>query len=375
MSQPLKVWVNEVVYLRGLGILSVLFLHTSTKLKSLMEGAPAPWPVDLVASLLTGIPAFIFASGFVMGLSSKGPHRDWAHFLKRRALAILPPYIFFSVVYFLYFSAASKPPGEWPLRMIAGIVRGNTAAHMWFVVAIFQLYLLLPILEKLHDAARQRNMLPHLLAASALIQLTWTIGFPPAIVALSQGAITESDARQICWRFFPFSLFLFVAGLTAAKNREAFLRLFRYAPLAGLIGLHLAVGFFLAYLENETVMRGARALLRFVLRFTALGIYFQWSLKLAESRSLLSRWVGSYGQYAYGVYLAHVLVQDLLYAALRGAGAAPADLAGWIPALFLATATITLILVRVIARIPGSAYLIGQTEGRSAKKALPSTNS
>lgn len=334
-----------------------------------MFSAASPVYLELASSWVTGIPAFIFASGFVMGLSSKGPGRDWRKFLIRRAQSILPAYVFFTVVYYLYFKAADKPPLEWPLRIAVNVLRGDSAAHMWFVVAIFQMYMLLPVFERVLDVARSKRKVPHFLAAAALIQLAWTLGFPPLLTALSGGVLDEPTARQVSWRFFPYSLFMFVAGLAASKDRDRFVSLLRRAPLHVLLPAHLALG--LAHLFVPWGGLGAEVApaARFILRLTALGIYFQWSLWLAaRPASIPARLIGTYGQYAYGIYLAHVLVEDLLLAAAREAGAGLEVVAPWFGMVFAANACLSLALVWALSRLPGSAYLIGQTEGRDVRK-------
>ncbi len=93
------------------------------------------------------VPLFFFLSGYLYGVKFRTKTFHYLPFIKKRLKKILTPYIFWSVFYILLRFLTGDIAYE--QFTIAGfiflLITGSAWGHLYFVVVIFQFYLLFPI--------------------------------------------------------------------------------------------------------------------------------------------------------------------------------------------------------------------------------------
>lgn len=106
----------------------------------------------------SGVHLFIFISGFGLGLSSQ--RLSPVVFYKRRFTKILIPYYTYITIIFIlnYFIAIYPQNGFYAylghiflFKMFDESIIGSFGTHLWFLSAIFQLYIIFPLLIKLKN--------------------------------------------------------------------------------------------------------------------------------------------------------------------------------------------------------------------------------
>ena len=97
------------------------------------------------------VPLFILISGMSLGISTKGGSA--VSFWKRRILKVGIPYVVWFFIYDLYnhgldVGAYAKECLAAPRALFRGLLLGQSAPHLYFIIILIQLYLVYPLLEK-----------------------------------------------------------------------------------------------------------------------------------------------------------------------------------------------------------------------------------
>jgi surface polysaccharide O-acyltransferase-like enzyme len=164
--------------MRALACLCVVLYHAAGSFNSIKD-IPAHAFDWWVGNAYTGLavnflaPIFFIISGAIF-LRPARADESVPSFLKKRARAILPPFLIASLVYYLYTHAAN---GTINLLNFIAITFGESQYyHLWFFYTLIGLYFLVPILRPLFTA-ENRSRVEYLL-------VLWVIG--TAVVPLLQ---------------------------------------------------------------------------------------------------------------------------------------------------------------------------------------------
>lgn len=136
---------NEITLLNVLMCLMVMFIHVTSEALSIRDVNPATWLVLFVPWRLFAIvvPGFIMLSGIKLFL--KGTDGFSAiRFYKKRALSIVLPYLLWVVIYYIYYCSTGVMTFSFR-ELIYYIYSGDLAGHFYFVIALLQFYLLMPL--------------------------------------------------------------------------------------------------------------------------------------------------------------------------------------------------------------------------------------
>lgn len=160
MVRPQEGRVAYADFLRVLATLAVLIIHlTGNWVESLSPGSGA-WQVFNVYNGLMrwAVPMFVMLSGMFMLDPAKDltPGRFLRH-LARIVAALLVWGMVYAVVGPLLDGQKLTLGGL--LSALTGVLRGNTAFHLWFLYMILGLYLVTPILRAFVRGAGQREFL------------------------------------------------------------------------------------------------------------------------------------------------------------------------------------------------------------------------
>ncbi len=125
--------------------LQVIFIHISSEFISY-------YPKDKAAYLLVFtiwkmfsyvVPAFIFIGGFKVFVNQNTLRLSYGVYIKNKFLKIYLPYLLWFFIYYIYFLSHGYFKIE-IVSLLRYLFLGNLVSHFYFVVIIFQFYLLLP---------------------------------------------------------------------------------------------------------------------------------------------------------------------------------------------------------------------------------------
>ncbi|HEI9784353.1 TPA: acyltransferase [Serratia marcescens] len=139
---------NRIDYYNNLKIFSViavLLFHTSVEYYKINEHG---WVSAIAYSAITRfcVPIFFMISGATIISKSE----SIVCFFKKRALKILPPLIFWSLLYSIVLSKINGTSFN-IMESIAGIVTSPIYIHFWFIYAIIGLYLMMPVFMSVNE--------------------------------------------------------------------------------------------------------------------------------------------------------------------------------------------------------------------------------
>lgn len=339
MSVPTATRLSSVDFARVIAMVAVILIHvTSTYINA--ESSVALWGINLAFFLNQAarfcVPLFLFLSGLSLGLGRKD--LPWPAFYQDRAVRILPPYLFWCLVYWLRNcgfdpAALAGQPAD-PRRVLTVLLTGEPAAQLYFIPIILQCYLLYPLLKKWVDRAPGRCFVWSL-ALSLVCQGGFYWQFAGVLPACSNPHL---------WLLFPTWSFYFVAGMCLTPARLDRLSSFcgRTAPALLATGA-VALILYVADARHTGAIHAVKPALLFVTPLVFLCALAVWQG--------LGRWAAAEGltrflsAHSMGIYYNHVLVLYFLRPFPRFSG-------GMSGMLLLFTATFFLSLaVAVLLRL------------------------
>lgn len=168
-----------IVTARAVACFMVILIHIAGW--DFYQFADQWWPTNVYDSLArVAVPVFFMISGALL-LTKEERLGD---FLRKRAVRVLPPLLFWSAVYLQYYKmlGQGRSHGGW----IATIMTGPVAAHLWYLYAIVGLYAFVPMLRKIYLGSSEHEKRYFLLMWFAVAVLYPSAmkyaGKPPAFI-------------------------------------------------------------------------------------------------------------------------------------------------------------------------------------------------
>jgi len=148
---------------------------------------------------------FLFLSGLKAFLGKRKALKDY---YRRRAWAVLLPYVVWSLIYYAVRIALAADPFSLG-GLLSRLALGNASAHLYYIIALLQFYLLIPLWRLMVDRIPAIVTLPLL-----------------AILAVLLPDLMNQTCQHFGWanyvdRFFMNYLFVWCAGCYAGANYEA----------------------------------------------------------------------------------------------------------------------------------------------------------
>lgn len=145
--------------LRCMAILMVLVLHSNASV--LVDAGVYKQPVWMLCVILdplnrTGVPLFFLISGCLL-LRSPGT-RELGPFYRHNLSKLLIPLVAWNGIYFWVDHLRSGETAELK-RLLTALADQGIRYHMWFIYAIFAIYLLCPFLKRVADDCTQGQLL------------------------------------------------------------------------------------------------------------------------------------------------------------------------------------------------------------------------
>lgn len=137
--------------LRGIAIIALVAIHISSVIVDRNFANTFNFSFLFIYRQLLNfvIPLFIFVSGYFMAIKDVSTIKKYQSFIFKQAKKILIPYVIFTSIFILIdcYSGESITLKSVTLNFLTG----NVVSPYFFIILIFQYYLLLPILQKINN--------------------------------------------------------------------------------------------------------------------------------------------------------------------------------------------------------------------------------
>ncbi|QYR21945.1 acyltransferase [Paenibacillus sp. sptzw28] len=321
MSKPR---IEEIETLRGFAFLAVVMQHAIAHYYPVPEARLEDGVLLGLILLLSkfAVPLFVFITGLVLFYNYEGDIR-YSIFIRKRLKDIVLPYLPWAVLYAVGFQQLNLLEAGSLSKLGAMIATGKASYHLWYIVMIFQLYLLFPLLQKavkrLKPTSANKTALAILLLGILyllLMGLKGTIYRTAAQLDIPflTGFFTTYLDRNALMYFFYFAL-----GAAAGLHLESWHKwLVRYRYyIMGLFAVLLSGMLYITVSSFKLVPSlGIRydglVLLRpdmaVYLIVSVLAVYVFSMIFVKTSPASLRRTIALCGTYSYVAYLAHACV-------------------------------------------------------------------
>jgi len=299
--------ITYVEVLRCLAIYLVIALHCVVGYvnNAALYGTRTWWVCSMINSFgRMGVPTFFMISGFLL-LSGEGA-RDIRSFYRKRLFKLALPFLVWDAVYFLEGCVRS---GSWDLLVFfQELVQQGSKYHLWFIYQILGIYLLTPFLKKIVDHSTTRELLVFL----AVVLLQPTVF---RFLNVMQPVLHVAPFLALVEGYVGFFLLGYLLG-----TRDLSPGLKRAVYLLGIVGMVGGTWGNYVFSSSEKISfyfsEGYS-----IMQYLTAGALF---LFMKEHADRLPPWVlqGAHGLagLTFGVYFVHVLVLDLLVAAVGRLG-------------------------------------------------------
>jgi len=326
--------IRELDGLRGVAVLSIVFLHYFVHHIQSQPGTPIAYAQKYLMFLWVGVDAFFVLSGFLIGgilLDQKHALNYFRVFYLRRALRILPPYFFLLAFWWLAQRLTEDHLNVkwlmephvpfWPYLLYVQnfwMAAQNSIGPLfvgitWSLAIEEQFYLLFPLLIRFLPAP----ILPRMLLYGALFAPLGRLG-----CALLGGNWHEAQSHLLPTRWDSLLVGALVAW--AVRSPEALEWIRARRKLAWLtVSMSGLVMVLYPCVSNREGNLGS--LVDSFALYTIIAVFFGSVLLLLNlgwlpriAGMLSSRLLCFFGRISYSVYLFHVAILGLMFPLLRG---------------------------------------------------------
>jgi len=383
-----KVRVEEWDVLRGIAFLAIVLQHSIgqfaiRKDTSLFDAYTLAVVYHFVKF---GVPAFVLLTGAALVYNYYGK-LSYPTFIRKRSIDILVPYFLWTAIYYVYMFPEERIHFQWFKEVGRQIIAPTLGYHFWFILMIFQFYLLFPLFLKGLIWAKERGgpletrTLNSLLVVTGLgyMALMWvSYKYLPNHAAsypdFLQYFITNRNTNFLLYSFY------FIFGAVIAIELERWRKIIQSSLRWNIVlfiiayswaGYELFVGSGYSLPINlnwSTTLKPSM----FILVFSELIVLYLIAMKVTKKNSWLNKLLSWLGKYSFGAYLAHALVLGELvkfidayhkvYLGLNQHYVLVTFVA------FLIVSVVSSLICYMISMIPFGRYLIGPTG--SKKKLL-----
>lgn len=255
------------------------------------------------------VPAFLLLSGFFL-TNKLDNQNNPTHILKKRLSRIIPPYLFWSVAFYILNNLGNLKQFDL-LGLVRDVLIGSVMPPYYFIVAIVQCYLWWWILVKLRFLERRK-----ILALGFTIQIGFTIVFYLAALKYLPSIPIPLMERWIFSWILPFSTGLVLGNYY--DNIQKYLQRHRMPVLAATLLFYLA-SIWEYYLLSEVNSDAWFARSFFKLSTQGYAILFVLSI-LAFSQSIrlpskVSGLIKILAAYSFPIYLLDLMVVRYVFLA------------------------------------------------------------
>lgn len=329
-----------------------------------------------------GTPTFVFLSGLILFYNYSGK-LNYRSFIRKRFGDIFVPFLCWTIIYWIavegVIGGKLMQPSAWP-SLFLQLIKPTNGYHLWFILMIFQFYLLFPLFSRAVAAFRDRlypdpegKLFRRVAWASLALgllygALMWLSYYKMPGWAASAGGFW---AGLITYRsnYFIMYTFYFLIGSVCAFGLSRFRTFVADAmgwTMIVFIGAYIWLGYDVLRFSAERMNLQVSNYLKpstFVIIVSQLLLLYGFALLLQRRKGAIYRILRFIGRYSFGGFLAHAFVLMLVSGVTR-----PMQLTG----SHLPAALITFILVAagaiglssLLEKLPFGRWLVGPTGGR-----------
>jgi surface polysaccharide O-acyltransferase-like enzyme len=298
------------------------------------------------------VPLFVMLSGFYLF-----PVNDEKLFFKKRFSRVLTPFLVWCALYafYYYFQGSVTLIGAFTNVLHIPINYGTEVGHLWFVYMLLGIYLFAPVISPWVQSASRRSM--------ELFLVLWGVTLTIPYIHLYFPQIWGEAAWNRTPMLYYFSGFLGYAVMAAYIRRF----LMRPSAIHSIVAVALiATGYcitasgFLSRLSTEHDVARLELTWGFEtinVAMMAIGVFLLFkNIQPARAASACWSLIRDISRKSYGMYLAHIMVLNAVYALVnRRIDSAAIKL----PVIALVTFTSTYILVKALSYLPRSKWVVG----------------
>jgi surface polysaccharide O-acyltransferase-like enzyme len=319
---------------------------------TVLNTANAYWVGWLNSLFRMCVPLFVMISGFFLF-----PINDERTFFRKRFSRVLIPFVVWCALYAFYFyfigditiTAALVDILKIPINF------GTDIGHLWFVYMLLGIYLIAPVLSPWVRSASRRSM--------EVFLTLWALTLTTPYIHLYFPQIWGECYWNRTPMLYYFSGFMGYAIMASYIKRF----LMRPSALHRMVGAALIVtgyaitaGGFLHKLPLEHAVRDLELTWGFEtinVAMMAVGLFLLFkNIQPADGTSACWKLISDISPRTYGMYLAHIMILNVVYALIDGHfGTTLVKL----PLIALTTFATTYLIIRVLSLLPKSRWIVG----------------
>lgn len=317
--------IHEVEMVRAIAFIATIFRHSLAAFiyDRNMDLFAAAATCTLLSIARFGTPTFLFVTGFVLLYNYE--HIKYGVFLKKRFTKVIIPYVFWSVVYFVFIKLASMDRSVnlvEDLKTIGNqIIHGSASYHLWFIIMILQFYILFPLFRAIILKFKGGKKWVGLLIGTIIYQVVamWVYSkyLPGLAAAAPEGSLIKELLLYRDRSFLLWVLYFMMGGIFAVNYEEIKGHMMKYRKYIGM-GAFLGLCYIIFVSMNKAVVEGAVVTVNYMLTspvylrmvtysaltILTLFIFCTYLIKKNSPVYPILRWIG---KLSFGGYLVHAV--------------------------------------------------------------------
>jgi surface polysaccharide O-acyltransferase-like enzyme len=382
--------IEEVTLLRAFAFLAITMQHC---IAEYIYRADILQPDAIMLAMLFdftrfGTPTFVFLSGLLLFYNNNSKLPYWP-FVRKKLIEIYLPFLCWTVIYWITVQSVSSGQlgnlADWPRTLLLQLLLPTNGYHLWFILMIFQYYLLFPLFAlAVNKMRRKLQAMPGGASFRRVFMIVAVLGVLYAILmwlscyqmpawAAAWGGFW---AKLLTYRtyYFVFYFFYFLLGAVCAFGLQRWRRFVEDGFIGYgfiFIALYIWQGHELLTYSTEQMNLNFAGYLRpmtFVLIVSQLLVLYGIVLVVQKKGGAVRKVLHFIGTYSFGGFLAHAFILMLISFITR-----PLVLTGYhLPVAvltFAVTAAGSIALAKLLSKLSCGRWLVGTT-GKKAKRNL-----
>ncbi|WP_426334226.1 acyltransferase [Paenibacillus silvae] len=384
--------IAEWTELRGLAFLAIVMQHN---IAEYIYRTDIEQPDSVMLTMIYhltrfGTPTFVFLSGALLFYHHRHARPNYVRFIRKRFGDIYMPFMIWTLIYWLavrvftlvFWSSGMPDLGSF----VRELLLPQTGYHLWFVLMIFQFYILFPLFLTGAHAVRKRleskrhssltsgqRTLAIILAAAAMYM--WLLKWSYYDMSGWTDLLSEPWASLLEYRSYSWIMywFYFLLGAVCAWAVESWRSWTTKAlpwTIIVFIMMYIWLGYDVLSGSEDTMNLNISTYLKpstFIIIMAQMLMFYA-LLALSRNKDLRFRrllaWIG---RYSFGGYLVHALVIYAIAYFTR-----PLQLSGWHLLATVLSFAITVVIALGISwglsKLPGSRFTVGLSRIRDKAK-------
>lgn len=375
----LKERIEELDVFRGMAFLSIVLQHAIGAFVYKKGIQPEDFYTLGILYHFSkfGVPAFVFITGITLFYNHYN-QLNYLRFIKKRFVHILVPYFFWTVIFYVYTYSNDPINMTWIGNIGKQLLFPTIGYHLWFILMIFQYYLLHPLLLHVFKWGREwvglsKTKLLMVIGLSGIVYLwfLWFSDFYSQTHDATHSGFIGEMMRDRNSLFLSYS-FYFLLGAVVAATIPAWrrwvlnvfaLNIFLFVFFYTLLGYEFFKGSaILMSLDWSSTLKPSM----FFLVLSEIIFLYGLSLQMKEVSQWVFKILRFTGKYSFGAYLVHALVLNVYMRWFNMLFFLNRHYSYFVATFvtFFIVSIISVIITVCVNQIPFGNYLIGFTKKR-----------